>query len=226
MGNSAMWDGDSSLNQVETILGLVNLRMDELFATRYFQLCKAGDLTRDQLMGTIEQLYCFSIFFERILTRRMAKFDSSSNPTLVRLARKHLKEEIGHVDMFLKCLLKNGYTNERMLEVRPKTHTKALFGYLLATVEYEHEVVSNIAIIQVMELIGMHFFDATLAVMQQHRLEASAIELHAEDDKTHSGQGIDLCRTLTREGLGDSLRVINDLFRLMTMALDDWIGVK
>jgi pyrroloquinoline quinone (PQQ) biosynthesis protein C len=224
MGNSTMPDGSKPVNRVEAILDLVNRRMEELSASRYFHLCKTGDLTKGQLLGTVEQLYCFSTFFERILTRRMSKFNSDSNPALVRLARRHLKEEIGHADLFRKCLLSNGYTNEQVLALSPRTYTKCLFGYLLATVEYEDEIVTNVAIMQVMELIGLNFFESTIRVMTQHGLEASVFEEHAEDDKTHSGQGLDLYRTMSDQRLADSLRVISDLFRVMTAALDDWIS--
>jgi hypothetical protein len=226
MDNSTMHGDTGQTNNVEAILTLINRRMDELSAGKYLHLCKTGDLSRDQLLSTVEQLYCFSIFFERILIRRMAKFSSDSNPALIRLARRHLREEFGHTDMFRKCLLSNGHTSEQIQALSPKAYTKCLFGYLLATVEYEDELVANIAIMQVMELIGLNFFESTCRVMTQHGLEASVFEAHAEDDKTHSGQGLDLYRTMSARLLGDSLRVIDDLFRLMAVTLDDWISLR
>jgi hypothetical protein len=198
--------------------------MEELAQSRYFQLCRSGELTRAQLLGVIEQLYCFSTLFERILTRRLGALSSRSPEALVRLARWHLREELGHAELFRRSLLRNGRTPEQIRQLAPTAHTKALFGYLLATLEYEDELVTNVAIMQVMELIGLHFFEVSLSVMERHGVEASALAAHAEDDRSHSRQGFDLCSMMDGPVLADAIRVIDDLFRLMASVLEDWIG--
>lgn len=211
------------VTNIEAVLSRVNRRMDELAGCRYFRLCRSGALTHAQLVRVLEQLYCFSTLFERILTRRLGALTSRSPEGLVLLARRHLREELGHVELFRRSLLRNGRTTEQIKQLAPSAHTKALFGYLLATLEYEHELVTNVAIMQVMELIGLHFFECSFSAMEQLGVEASALAAHAEDDRSHSRQGFDLCSAMDRQTLADAMRVIDDLFRLMAFVLEDWI---
>jgi len=99
-----------------------------------------------------------------------------------------------------------------------------MFGYLLATVEYEHEIVTNIAIMQVMESIGLHFFEETFKIMEEHGLHSQAFEDHAEDDKVHSERGMDLYMMLGSPVLADAERVISDMFHLMGFVFAEWLG--
>jgi len=212
------------ITSAEAISIRVNRRMAELAGSRYFRLCRSGEFTRGQLLRVVEQLYCFSVLFERILTRRLSALSSRSPEALVRLARQHLQEEIGHCELFRRALLENGLSPEDIRQLAPTAHTKALFGYLLATVEYEHELVTNVAIMQVMELIGLHFFELSLGAMERHGLDTSAVEAHAEDDRAHCCQGLELCNAMDERLLADAARIIDDLFRLMAFVLDEWSG--
>jgi hypothetical protein len=136
-----------------------------------------------------------------------------------------LREEIGHSELFSQCLEVNGVSRDELSRVTPKMFTKAMFGYLTATIQHENEYVSNVAIMQVMESIGYHFFSATLKVMQQHDLMARAMEEHAEDDEEHANLGVELAAHFDERTWHDCRRVINDLYRLFGFVLDEWLGV-
>src|SRR5262245_25252449 len=105
-----------------------------LLQHRYFKLCERGAIGRDAMIEIVKQLFCFSVFFERILTRRIAEFSSGRDERVVQMARGHLREEIGHANMFQQCLIDNGVPAEEIPLLAPKMFTKAMFGYLLATV--------------------------------------------------------------------------------------------
>lgn len=214
------------VKSLDAVVRRVSRRMDELARSKYFQLCRSGELTRGQLLRVIEQLYCFSTLFERILTRRLGTFTSRSPDALVQMARRHLQEEIGHAELFRGSLLRNGLTPDQIQRLTPTAHTKALFGYLLATLEYEHELVTNVAIMQVMELIGLRFFECSFSAMEQYGVEASALAAHAHDDQAHANLGLELCRELDERTLADAIRVIDDLFRLMASVLDEWVTIS
>jgi hypothetical protein len=119
----------------------------------------------------------------------------------------------------------NGVSRDELSRMAPKMFTKAMFGYLTATLQHENEYVSNVAIMQVMESIGFHFFSATLQVMRQHDLMAQAMEEHTEDDQEHPHLGIELAAQFDERTWHDCRRVIGDLYRLMGFVLDEWMGV-
>lgn len=126
-------------------------------------------MPKERLLEVVQQVYCFSIFFERVLTRRRATSSSSTRRELRDMARNHLREEIGHAALIRRYLESNGLRAEQIDTLTPKAFTKALFGYLLATVDYENELVTNVAIMQVMELLGFHSFGATLSAMRMQQ---------------------------------------------------------
>jgi len=94
----------------ELIRSFVNKGLGELLQHNYFERCRKGDIGREQLLTIVEQLYCFSVFFERILTRRITHYSSTMRYDVLKLARNHLKEEVGHAELFRMCLLANGRT--------------------------------------------------------------------------------------------------------------------
>jgi pyrroloquinoline quinone (PQQ) biosynthesis protein C len=206
-----------------TIEAQVATQNKALLDHRYFRLCRNGELARAQVLDVIKQLYCFSVFFERLLTLRIARYSSTMDARLLTEARKHLREEIGHADLFHRCLTSNGVSAAEVAGLTPKMFTKALFGYLMATVLHEHEYVANVAIMQVMETIGLHFFKATMPVLKTHRMMATAMRLHTEADEHHSKIGLDLAVDFEPPIMDDCCRVIRDLYRLMGYALDEWL---
>jgi pyrroloquinoline quinone (PQQ) biosynthesis protein C len=103
--------------------------------------------------------------------------------------------------------------------------TKAMFGYLTATILHENEYVTNVAMMQVMESIGYHFFKETLAIMQLQGMQAEAFAQHAEDDERHLEEGYELIGQFDKETTETTLGVVTDLYRLMEFMLDEWLGV-
>jgi hypothetical protein len=217
-------DKFSGANAQALIRQLTN-RQGMLLAHRYFQLCWSGGLSRIQLLEIIKQLYCFSVFFERLLTLRIARYSSGMDPRILKAARQHLREEIGHAELFQRCLLSNGVSQSEMSAVLPRMFTKALFGYLLATVLHENEYVVNVAIMQVMEGIGHSFFKATLEVMKSHDMMTSVMQQHSEDDEEHSRIGLELADEFDGETMAHCHRVVDDLYDLMRHVLDEWLGL-
>jgi thiaminase len=215
---------DDSPN-VAQILACLRAQDDVLLAHTYFQLCETGQLGREKMLDVVKQLYCFSIFFERVLMRRIAEFSSHRDQRVAHIARSHLKDEIGHAELFRQCLLANGVSSHEIENVVPKMFTKALFGYLLATIAHENEYVSNVAIMQVMETIGYHFFRSTLQVMKMHEMLDQAFIAHAEDDEEHRHLGLDLADTFDDRTMADSLRIIEDVYRLMGFVLTEWLDM-
>lgn len=194
-----------------------------LLGHRYFKLCERGAISREAMIEIVKQLYCFSVFFERILTRRIAEFSSGLDERVIDMARDHLREEIGHAAMFQECLIENGFPASEIADLTPKMFTKAMFGYLLATVQHENEYVTNVAIMQVMESIGFHFFRSTLDVMKRHGMTSAAFEAHSEADEDHRFLGIDLVASFDARTLAASLRIVDDIYRLMGYVLDEWL---
>lgn len=215
----------SQAPNVSKILDCLDAHDEVLLAHTYFQLCETGQLDRERLLDVVKQLYCFSIFFERVLTRRLAEFSSHQDQQIAQIARGHLRDEIGHAELFRQCLLANGVSAQEIDGVAPKMFTKALFGYLLATIAHENEYVSNVAIMQVMETIGYHFFRTTLHVMKMHEMLDKAFIAHAEDDEEHRHLGLDLAATFDERTMADSLRIISDVYRLMSFVLTEWLDM-
>lgn len=196
----------------------------ELLKQRYFQLCRTKEITRSQVIEVIKQVYCFSFFFERLLSRRIADSAEGGDARVLAIARHHLREELGHVLLFQECLNENGVPDRELAQIKPTTFTKAVFGYLLATIQHENEYVANVAVIQVMETIGSLFFAATLEAMQGHGMPANALFQHSEEDAEHASLGLDLLGDMDEPTLRDCERVIDDLYRLMGLMFEEWSG--
>jgi hypothetical protein len=218
----AVTDSPGSANALE-IESHLAARREALLEHRYFRLCRTGELGRAQLIDVVKQLYCFSVFFERLLTLRIGRYTSDMDGRVLKAARQHLREEIGHAELFQRCLIGNGVSQAEMTAVMPKMFTKALFGYLLATVLHENEYVANVAIMQVMEGIGLSFFRATLGVMRAHRMLTTVMQRHSEDDEEHSKIGLELAGDFDRATMFGCHQVIDDLYRLMGHVLDEWL---
>jgi thiaminase len=216
-------DGAARVNEFRKLLSTKN---QALLEHRYFRSCRNGELSPAHLLEVVKQLYCFSVFFERLLTRRITEYSSDRDQRILDLARVHLREEIGHATLFHDCLTRNGVSSGEIANITPKMFTKALFGYLSTTLQHENEYVANVAIMQVMESIGYHFFCETLSVMKTHELAADALVRHTEDDEHHPELGLELVADFDDATLADSLRVINDLYRLMAFVLDEWLGLQ
>jgi hypothetical protein len=154
----------------------------------------------------------------------VAEYTSAMDPRVIQIARKHLREEIGHAGLFLDCLAANGVSREQTALLAPKMFTKAMFGYLVTTIQHENEYVSNVAIMQVMESIGYHFFSATLQVMRAHDMMADAMQEHSEDDQEHAYLGIELAAHFDDDTMQDCRRIVGDIYRLMRFVLDEWLG--
>lgn len=196
----------------------------QLLKQPYFQLCRTKEITRLQVIDVIKQVYCFSFFFERLLSRRIADSAEGGDARVLAIARHHLREELGHVVLFKDCLNENGVPDREIAELKPTTFTRAVFGYLLATIQHENEYVSNVAVIQVMETIGSLFFAATLEAMQLHRMPANAMFQHSEEDAEHASLGLELLADMDEPSIRDCERVIDDLYRLMGLMFEEWLG--
>jgi hypothetical protein len=205
---------------------LVEQLNGELLEHRYFKLCRTHSIDRERMLGVVKHLYCFSVYFERILARRISEYSSAKDPRILSLARAHMREEIGHAELFRECLVANGVAASDVLQLEPSTFTKAMFGYLTVTIQYEDEFVGNVVIMQVMESIGYHFFSATLKLMQSHGLAADAMVQHSEDDLEHANLGLDLLDGLSEATLRDCCRTIRDIYRLMPLVFDEWLGLS
>lgn len=209
--------------QLQALIDEQNARL--LNQHPYFILCRSGQIDRRQALELVKQLYCFSVYFERLLARRVTEHSSLKDPTVLALARKHLSEEIGHAELFRECLITNGLSASEVDQLTPSAFTKAMFGYLTVTIQYESEYVSNVAIMQVMESIGHHFFEATLSMLESHGIVAHAIALHAAADVEHAQLGADLLANVAPELMGDCRRVVYDIYQLMSFVLAEWLGV-
>jgi pyrroloquinoline quinone (PQQ) biosynthesis protein C len=205
---------------------LIASKNDALLGHRYFKACRGNELGKAHLIEIVKQLYCFSVFFERLLTRRISDYPSQRDPRVLRIARDHLREEIGHAELFHDCLRSNGVSEEEIVALTPKMFTKAMFGYLMTTLQYENEYVANIAIMQVMESIGFHFFSETLGSMRKNALAAEALFRHTEDDERHPELGLELVATFDAATMSTCVRIIDDVYRLMAFVLDEWLGLE
>ena len=214
--------GDSKVRNLRELIASKN---QVLLDHRYFRLCQTGALEREQMLELVKQLYCFSVFFERLLTRRITEYSSSGDPRLLQMAREHLKEEIGHAELFRECLENNGISTDEVFAIEPKMFTKAMFGYLVATIQHENEYVTNVAIMQVMESIGFLFFSNTLRAMAAHNLSAEALVHHTEADEQHPEMGWEFVPSFDDDTMADCRRVVEDLYRLMGFMLDEWLGL-
>jgi thiaminase len=218
--------GKSYANEnVRALRGLIESKNQTLVEHRYFRLCQAGELGREQMLEVVKQLYCFSVFFERLLTRRITEYSSRGDQQLLQMAREHLREEIGHSELFRECLVNNGILTDDVSEIEPKMFTKALFGYLVATIQHENEYVTNVAIMQVMESIGFLFFSRTLQAMDAHKLSANALVQHTEADEHHPEMGWDFVPSFDKNTMAACHRVVEDVYRLMGFTLDEWLGL-
>jgi thiaminase len=210
---------------VQTLRELIHSKNQALLDHRYFRMCQAGELGKSQMLEVVKQLYCFSVFFERLLTRRISEYSSRGDQQLLQMAREHLREEIGHAELFRECLLNNGILADDVGEIEPKMFTKATFGYLMATIQHENEYVTNVAIMQVMESIGYLFFSNTLKAMDAHSLSADALVQHTEADEHHPEMGWDFVPSFDENTMADCRRVVDDVYRLMGFTLDEWLGL-
>jgi thiaminase len=216
-------DGAARIKEFRKLLTSKN---QALLEHRYFRSCRSGELSPEHLLEVVKQLYCFSVFFERLLTRRITEYSSDRDQRILDLARIHLRDEIGHATLFHDCLTRNGVSSAEIASITPKLFTKAMFGYLSTTLQHENEYVANVAIMQVMESIGYHFFSETLSMMKVHDMAADALVRHTEDDEHHPELGIELVASFDDTTLEHSVRVINDLYRLMAFVLDEWLGLQ
>jgi pyrroloquinoline quinone (PQQ) biosynthesis protein C len=208
------------------IRGLVEQKNRELLEHRYFRMCRTRAIDRAQMLDVVKQLYCFSVYFERILARRITEYSSGKDPEILAIARAHMREEIGHAELFRECLEANGISRSEVYSLEPAMFTKAMFGYLTVTIQHENEYVSNVVIMQVMESIGYHFFSETLRMMQAHSMVAEAMLQHSEDDMEHANLGADLISKFDETTARDCRRTINDIYRLMPLVFDEWLGLN
>lgn len=223
-GSEVLLKKKSRVEQIDELRRLLDAKNTALLEHEYFTRCRANQISRAELIVIVKQLYCFSVFFERLLARRVAEYSSARDPRIIEIARKHMCEEVGHAQLFRDCLLANGVSSDEIDRLSPAMFTKAMFGYLTVTILHENEYVSNVAIMQVMEGIGYHFFSATLKVMQDQNMLADAMAQHTEDDEEHSTLGLDLAAQFGAATLLDCKRVIEDLYRLMAFVLHEWLG--
>jgi thiaminase len=211
--------------KIRTLRDLIQSKNQALLEHRYFRQCQTGELGLKQTLEIVKQLYCFSVFFERLLTRRITEYSSRGNQQLLQMAREHLREEVGHAELFRECLVSNGVSPAEVDKIEPKMFTKAMFGYLVATIQHENEYVTNVAIMQVMESIGFIFFSNTLKVLEAHDLSAEALVHHTEADEHHPEMGWDFVPSFDQNTMADCQRVVEDVYRLMGFVLEEWMGL-
>ena len=217
--------GRAGLAKLASIEQQIALENEKLLSHPYFHLCRTKAIRRDHLLGVVKQMYGFSMLFERLLTRRIAESSSDTDERVLSVARRHLREEFGHPDLFYDCLRSNGLAKDELARASPNTFLRALFGYLLATIQHENEYVGNVAIMQVMETIGFHVFGATLALMQEYELVSTALKQHTEDDEAHSRLGLEFIPSFDEQTMSTCRRVIGDVYRIMHLVLDDFVAL-
>jgi hypothetical protein len=211
--------------KIAALQRVIDEKNQALLHHRYFRLCRARELTRKQTLEIVKQLYCFSVFFERLLTRRIAEYTSGKDERIIQIARRHLREEIGHAELFWQCLEANGVSRDELVRMTPKMFMKTMFGYLTAMIQHEGECVSNVVILQVLRNIRVGVSSMTLEVMRQHGLTAKAMEEHSEDDEEHAHIAVELAASFDERKFSDCRRVIGDLYQLMEFVLDEWLAV-
>src|SRR6478609_7354877 len=114
---------------------LIKTKNDALMQHRYFQLCRTNGISRSGTLELMKQLYCFSVFYERLLAKRIVTHHSKRDDRVLAIARHHLREEVGHPELFREALRANGVSESELETLSPRMFTKALFGYLSATVD-------------------------------------------------------------------------------------------
>jgi hypothetical protein len=217
-------DARSGGAKVLALRRTIDAKNELLLGHRYFRLCETHQISRPQAIEMLKQAYCFLVFLERLLTRRIAGYSSATDERIIGIARKHLRDEIGHAELLRDCLKANAVTPSELFGLAPKMFTKAMFGYLTATILHENEYVSNVAIMQVMESIGYHVLAATREIMRHHRLSTQPAEQHAVSLQNRAHLGIELAADFDELTMLASRRVIDDLYRLMGFVLDEWLG--
>ena len=68
------------------------------------------------------------------------------DPRVIQMARDHMREEIGHAQMFADSAARERHNECRGRQARAGDVYQGLFGYLTVTIQYENEFVSNVAI--------------------------------------------------------------------------------
>src|SRR5262245_38126840 len=117
----------SGAAKIATLRRTIDAKNQALLNHRYFRLCRANEISVKQTIEIAKQLDCFSVFFERLLTRLIAEYSIERDIRVIRIARKHLREEIGHAELFSECLMANGVSRAELAGVTPKMFTKAMF---------------------------------------------------------------------------------------------------
>jgi pyrroloquinoline quinone (PQQ) biosynthesis protein C len=212
----------AKLTSIQNLLAREN---EKLLDHQYFQLCRAQAIGRHHLLAIVKQMYGFSLLFERLLTRRIAESSSHTDGRVLRIARRLLREEFGHPELFYDSLRANGLSKDELTQATPNTFLRALYGYLLATIQHENEYVANVAITYVMETIGLDVFGATFPLLEQNGMISTFLKQHAEEDAAHSQMGIELVSSFTDQTMSASKRVISDIFRIMHLVLDDFVAL-
>lgn len=217
--------GRVGTNKLAAIQQQIAVENEKLLAHRYFDLCRTKAISRDHLLAIVKQMYGFSLLFERLLTRRIADSPSNIDGKVLKVARELLREEFGHPELFYDCLRENGLSKDELAQAAPNTFLRALYGYLLATIQHENEYVGNVAITHVMETIGLDVFGATFALMDHYGLVSTFLRQHAEEDAGHSQMGIELIPSFDDSTMSTSRRVIGDVYRIMHLVLDDFVAL-
>jgi hypothetical protein len=207
----------------DLIRGEVDRQVEKLLKTPFFTACRAGRVGRPEMLAILPQLYTFSLYFERIITRRVATYSTRAEPVLLEKAREHMVDEIGHARMFHDVLRSVGWSSERIEAIKPSGMTKAVFGYMLATIDYDDALVTNVAIMQVLETIGQHFFSHSLEIMKELGLPLKSMQAHTEADDEHSLIGYDLYDQMDAKTLDHALHVVRELFSLMARMITSWL---
>lgn len=205
------------------ILKLVDGHMESLLRHDYFQACRAGALGRSQMVTILQQLYCFSRLFERLITRRLATLSPRAPESIIDVARQHIRDEIGHPAMFRRVLLDLGMTREECNRLVPSAHTMALYGYMLVLMEDESEIVFSVAMFQFLEAAGFQFFNAMLPLIAQIGEARHAFVEHAEHDAGHEMMGLEDVILFDEQVRVDCQRVLPNLFCLAENVLKEWM---
>jgi hypothetical protein len=211
-------------HRIEAIRDEITAATATLRRHRYFELCRTRQIGRAKLLEIIQQMYCLSIYFERLLTFRISHHSSDMDLRVLRLARLHLQEEFGHAELFRECLVDNGIPIDDVSRIRPTLFTRALYGYLLATISHENEFVTNAAMTQAMENLAVLVFSATLPVAEHHKIISGVLAHHSLHDEQHALLGIELAGDFDDSTLRGAVAAIRELHSLMGFVLDEWLG--
>ncbi len=218
-------DGPGQRANITVVEGLIAAENEALLRHRYFEMCRSRAISRAHTLEIVKRMCCFSTMFERLLTGRLAQYSANKDPGILQVARRHLREELGHPDLFHECLRQNGVPASEVTGTVPGVFMKSMFGYLLATIQYESEYVANVALMQVMESIALLVFGATLPLLQAHELVATALQQHTDDDEAHARMGLELVAACDEQTMKGCRRAIADLYHLMGLVLDEFIAL-